>query len=136
MLSLTLCMLGQSREGLIQLEFKNYVTKETLGEVDAEGKTVDGKKVGPWIYFMIYDRDILYYKGIYIDGKKEGVWNNYALLPPMGYTNNFDLVRSTENWKNGAPSSIGPGTAAFCNVTLADTATRGWRMSVTAPDWS
>jgi hypothetical protein len=61
---------------------------------------VDGEKEGQWVYFMLYDRDILYYKGFYIDGKKEGVWNNYALLPPMGYTDNFDLVRSTENWKN------------------------------------
>ena len=93
--------LGQSQEALIQLEFDNYVSKETLEKIAGEGNILDGKKHGEWKYFMIYDHDIMYYKGHYLYGKKEGVWNNYALLPPMGYSNNYDLVRSTETWKDG-----------------------------------
>ena len=94
-------LFSQSREGMIQLEMQNYVMKETMGEVEGEGETVDGIPVGKWEYYLMYDRNIKYYEGTFLNGKKEGTWNNYALLPPMGYTNNYDLVRSTEVWKAG-----------------------------------
>lgn len=92
---------AQSREGLIQLEFKNYVSLETRGQVTGEGNFHEGKKHGQWDYYLIFDRNIKYYSGFYEHGKKSGVWNNYALIPPMGYKNNHDLKRSTETWKNG-----------------------------------
>lgn len=95
------CVNGQSQEALIQLELTNYVTKESLGQIEGEGELVDGVPHGEWQYYLIFDRNILYRKGNYIHGNKSGVWNNYALLPPMGYTNNYDLVRSTENYKDG-----------------------------------
>ena len=44
-------MTGQSREGLIQLEFKNYVAKETTGEspVVADGSRKDGGREAGFI---------------------------------------------------------------------------------------
>lgn len=92
---------AQSREGMINLELQNYVMKETLGEVIGEGELIDSVRDGKWEFYLMYDRNIKYYEGYYQDGVKSGTWNNYALLPPMGYTNNYDLVRSTEVWKNG-----------------------------------
>lgn len=94
-------LFSQSREGMIQLQLQNYVMKETLGEVVGEGEMKDGVPDGEWNYYLMYDRNIKYYEGHYLDGQKNGVWNNFALLPPMGYTDNYGLVRSTENWKNG-----------------------------------
>src|SRR5210317_1953643 len=92
---------GQSQEALIQLELTNYVTRESLNQIEGEGEMIDGVPHGEWVYYLLFDRNIIYKKGHYIHGKKSGVWNNYALLPPMGYTNNYDLVRSTENYKGG-----------------------------------
>lgn len=92
---------AQSREGMINLELQNYVMKETLGEVVGEGELIDSVRDGKWEFYLMYDRNIKYYEGYYQDGVKSGTWNNYALLPPMGYTNNYDLIRSTEVWKNG-----------------------------------
>ena len=98
---LTVAVFSQSQESRIQLALQNYVTKETLGELEGEGEMLDGVKHGLWIYYLIYDRDIMYCKGNYDNGKKKGVWNNYALIPPVGYANNYDFVRSTETWDGG-----------------------------------
>ena len=92
-------LFGQSQEGLIQLEIKNYVSIWSQGLVESEGETVDDLRVGEWTYYLMYDRNIKVYQGNYVKGKKSGIWNNYALLPPMGYSNNYDLVRSSEAWK-------------------------------------
>jgi antitoxin component YwqK of YwqJK toxin-antitoxin module len=94
-------LFSQSREGMIQLELQNYVMKETLGEVVGEGELRDGVPTGKWEYFLIYDRNIKYSEGHFINGKKEGVWRNYALSLPMGYSDNYDLVRSSETYKDG-----------------------------------
>jgi len=95
----TTTIFAQSREGLIQLELKNYESKESLGQVIGEGTNLDSKPHGEWAYFLLYNRNIMYCKGNFVNGKKTGVWNNYALLPPMGYNSNYDLVRSTEHYK-------------------------------------
>ena len=94
-------LFSQSREGMIQLELQNYVMKETLGEVVGEGELEDGVPAGRWEYYLIYDRNIKYSDGNYISGKKEGVWRNFALSLPLGYNDNYDLVRSTETYKDG-----------------------------------
>ncbi|MEN8224974.1 MAG: hypothetical protein ABFS05_06390 [Bacteroidota bacterium] len=92
---------AQSREGLIKLELVNYMSKESLNQVVGEGTTLDGKPHGEWAYYLLYDHNIMYCKGHYLKGIKTGVWNNYAILPPMGYADNYELVRSTEVYKDG-----------------------------------
>lgn len=96
----SLILNAQSKEGLIQLEFKNYVTKATMGQVEGEGEMHEGLPHGKWEYFLVYDHNIMYYSGNYDHGKRSGVWNNYALIPPMGYNNNYGFTRSTETWKD------------------------------------
>ena len=96
----SLILNAQSKEGLIQLEFKNYVTKATMGQVEGEGEMHEGLPHGKWEYFLSYDHNIMYYSGNYDHGKRSGVWNNYALIPPMGYNNNYGFTRSSETWKD------------------------------------
>ncbi len=100
LLSIVTLTRAQSREGLIQLEYKNYITKQAKGQVRVQGDSLNGKRHGLWQYHLIYDDGILYYQGNYINGAKEGVWNNYALIPPMEFSNNEGLIRSTEVWKD------------------------------------
>jgi len=97
----SMAVYGQSQEALIQLELINYETRESKSQIEGEGELKEGLPNGEWVYYLIYDRSIIYRKGNYINGKKEGVWNNYAILPPMGYTDNYDLVRSSETYKDG-----------------------------------
>lgn len=94
-------LFAQSREGMILSGISDYVTYETKNQVEGEGELIDGKPHGLWEYYLIFDLDIKYKQGNWTNGQKNGVWNNYSLDPPMGYVNNFDLVRSTETWKEG-----------------------------------
>lgn len=94
-------LFAQSREGMIQLELKNYETKVLLGQIEGKGETIEGIPHGYWEYFLVYDHNIKYYSGHYEHGKKCGVWDNYALQPPMGYNDNYDLKRSSEAWQDG-----------------------------------
>jgi antitoxin component YwqK of YwqJK toxin-antitoxin module len=97
----SLSMLPQSREALIILEFQNYESKEMRGEVVGEGEYIDGKPHGKWVYYLSYNHNLMYYKGYYEHGKKTGIWQNYALIPPPGYTENYNMPRSSESWKEG-----------------------------------
>ena len=97
----SLSMLPQSREALIILEFQNYESKEMKGQIVGEGEYIDGKPHGKWVYYISYNHNLMYYKGYYEHGEKTGMWHNYALIPPPGFKENYDMPRSSEAWKEG-----------------------------------
>lgn len=111
---------SKNREVMIQLEISNYETYESKNQVEGEGKMIDGKPHGLWHYYLIFDRNIMYRKGHWDHGKKTGVWDNYSLDPPMGYVNNFELVRSTENWKDGMLYRMKMGQDNLLIISIMD----------------